>query len=140
MSGIPRFLYKILPHHSEDVQFRLPSPLEPTYSLPLPQLDYDDGFMHTSAGPQVATTLELFFRHTKAITLVRMPVAGIEKRGQLEWLGPDGLSPPPPYRCAHARVSPLELYGAEVDGILEIIRKGSWAETLHRDYIEQFLL
>ncbi|ORY34303.1 hypothetical protein BCR39DRAFT_517556 [Naematelia encephala] len=136
-SEVPAYVYKILPHESVDPSFSLPaSPLPTDYTIPLPKLDHDDGFVHLSASTQLATTLELFFKDVTAVTVLKIAVEVIEKRGRLEWLGPDGQASPPPYACAHGWVNPVELRGHEIQGVIEVDRDElSWTTPLkaHED-------
>ncbi|KAH7025739.1 uncharacterized protein B0I36DRAFT_329035 [Microdochium trichocladiopsis] len=63
-SAPPKYVYKIVPA-------RPPSPLP--RELPLSELDAADGFVHLSTAQQVPGTLNLFFKSTASLYILRVP-------------------------------------------------------------------
>ncbi|CAJ0754722.1 8925_t:CDS:2 [Entrophospora sp. SA101] len=68
------YLYKILSTKHElppSISSPTPSLISSlsNYTLPLTQLDIDDGFIHLSTARQVLTVANLFFKNEKEITL-----------------------------------------------------------------------
>ena len=57
----------------------------------LPQLDYDDGFVHTSSALQVPDTLRLFFKDCPQVWLYRMDVARLSNWRKIDWVEGTGV-------------------------------------------------
>ena len=115
-SPLPEYLYKILPEAPPDP---LPS------NLPLSALDAKDGFIHLSTAEQTPATAGRFFSKTNSLSLLKIPLARIEKNVKWEEASSDYF--------AH-------LYGAEF-GRKEIVEakdfmKGEneeWTHVLEKD-------
>jgi uncharacterized protein (DUF952 family) len=71
-------------------RFTFPVPIPASTEITLPQLDRDDGFVHTSSAAQVPETLRLFFKDVKAITILRMDVARLSEWRKIDWVGGNG--------------------------------------------------
>lgn len=72
---LPEYVYKILPEAFPD-----PLPL----TLPLSALDAKDGFIHLSTADQTPATAGLFFSQTNSLSLLKIPLARIEKHVKWE--------------------------------------------------------
>jgi hypothetical protein len=99
---IPEHVYKIIPSAP-------PSPL--LHTLPLSELDQNDGFIHLSDAAQIPKTAALFFAEQNILWLLKIStdIAHAEK-GRFKWLD-DGAT-----GCIH-------LYG-EKDGEFARLGKG----------------
>ncbi|CAJ0838681.1 8562_t:CDS:2 [Entrophospora sp. SA101] len=90
------YLYKILSTKHElppSISSPTPSLISSlsNYTLPLTQLDIDDGFIHLSTARQVLTVANLFFKNEKEITLDRKEIIDTLVSGlaRLEYRGYD---------------------------------------------------
>ncbi|KAL2047357.1 hypothetical protein N7G274_001378 [Stereocaulon virgatum] len=72
---LPEYVYKIVPEASLDP---LPS------TLPLSALDAKDGFIHLSTADQIPATAGRFFSQYNSLSLLKIPLARIEKKVKWE--------------------------------------------------------
>ncbi|RXK38902.1 hypothetical protein M231_03851 [Tremella mesenterica] len=110
--------------------------------MTLPQLDHDDGFVHTSSGPQVLDTLELFFKDVPQIWLLRMDVGRLSAWRKIEWLpgsGQTSTQTAPRHICAHLHRPWLK--GEEIDSFISVAQgKGGWEVALSDRKVKEWLV
>jgi Protein of unknown function (DUF952) len=75
---IPEHVYKIVP-------FAPPAPLPDT--LPLSELDQNDGFIHLSDAAQIPKTSALFFKAQNTLWLLKVSTkVALAEKGRFKWL------------------------------------------------------
>ncbi|KAF2733775.1 hypothetical protein EJ04DRAFT_512920 [Polyplosphaeria fusca] len=119
---LPTYLFKILPSAP-------PSPLPER--LPLSDLDRNDGYIHLSTSEQTPSTLDKFFADATEIWLLRIKYEvlakgidgdGSEGKGEVKWEAAG--------RGVFAHLYGGDLGKGNVDCILRVEKKGTWAESM----------
>jgi hypothetical protein len=59
--------------------------------LILPQLDLDDGFVHTSSALQTADTLRLFFKDIEGVWILKINAERLANWRKIDWVQGSGV-------------------------------------------------
>jgi hypothetical protein len=124
VSSFPEFVYKILPAAP-------PSPIP--HTLPLSELDAQDGFIHLSTFEQCPITADLFFVNDTAIWLLKISSKVVQDEGgDLRWV--DSLP-----GCVHLFAKDKGKWARLGDGVIKDIlkfertaAKENWVEAFAR--------
>lgn len=71
-------------------RFTFPIPIPASHDLVLPQLDMDDGFVHTSSAAQTADTLRLFFKDIEGVWILKINAERLGKWRKIDWVQGSG--------------------------------------------------
>lgn len=72
-------------------RFTFPIPIPASHQLILPQLDLDDGYVHTSSAAQVPDTLRLFFKDTDAVWILKINAERLANWRHVDWIEGSGV-------------------------------------------------
>lgn len=123
-SSFPEFIYKIFPVSP-------PSPIP--HTLPLSDLDTQDGFIHLSTFEQCPITADLFFTNDTVIWLLKITSKGVQDEGgDLRWV--DNLP-----GCVHLYAKEEGKWARLGDGLVKDVLKfernaaaENWVEAFAR--------
>ena len=73
-----------------DYRFTFPIPIPASHELVLPQLDLDDGFVHTSSAAQTADTLRLFFKDIEGVWILKINAERLANWRKIDWVQGSG--------------------------------------------------
>jgi len=72
-------------------RFTFPIPIPASHQLILPQLDLDDGFVHTSSALQTADTLRLFFKDIEGVWILKINAERLANWRKIDWIQGSGV-------------------------------------------------
>jgi uncharacterized protein (DUF952 family) len=72
-------------------RFTFPIPIPASHQLILPQLDLDDGFVHTSSALQTPDTLRLFFKNIEGVWILKINAERLANWRKIDWIQGSGV-------------------------------------------------
>lgn len=72
-------------------RFTFPIPIPASHQLILPQLDLDDGFVHTSSALQTPDTLRMFFKDIEGVWVLKINAERLANWRKIDWVQGSGV-------------------------------------------------
>jgi uncharacterized protein (DUF952 family) len=84
-------IHAIRLEHELSIRFTFPIPIPASHQLILPQLDLDDGFVHTSSALQTPDTLRLFFKDIEGVWILKINAERLANWRKIDWVQGSGV-------------------------------------------------